>query len=321
MKSSSLKEIAEVLKGGNFITLYPHENMDGDALGSTVALAKALRILGKEAWIYYVNEIPDNLVFLDKGYILRDEDKASKADIAMLIDCGDPSRVGKRKDVFLMAPTSICIDHHATSEATAMYNYIDPEEAATGQLIFQLVKDLGITGDKEIGEAVYTSIITDTGKFQYSNTQRKTHEIVAELYDWGINPNQVSMEIYESNRFQRMLIETIAMNNLKISQDGLFAMAFVTRDDLVKTGAQESETENVVGKIRSIKGVEVAAFLRENMDGRINVSLRSKKYIDVSRIAEGIGGGGHIRAAGATLSNIGLEDALALIERVVKEAF
>ena len=321
MKKSSLKEIASALMEGSLIILYPHDNMDGDALGSSVALAKALRIKGKEAWVYYVDEIPDNLCFLDKGYVIRDEEQASKADIAMLIDCGDPSRVGGRKEVFLKAPTTICIDHHATSEATAMYNYIDPEEAATGQLIFQLIKDLGVTGDEEMGNAIYAAIATDTGKFQYSNTQRKSHEIVAELYDWGIKPNEVSMEIYESNRFQRLLIETFAMNNLKMAREGQVAIAHVTMDDLLRTGAQESETENVVGKLRSIKGVEVAAFLREKKDGRITISLRSKKNVDVARIAERIGGGGHIRAAGATLSDITMEEALILVEKVIEEAF
>ena len=319
MKNNSLKEIAEALKTGNSICLYPHENMDGDAFGSTVALAIALRSLGKDAFVYYTEELPDNLAFMDKGYVTTDDEKAKNADISMLVDCGEPARLGVRKDVFSYGKTSLCIDHHLTSEPSCDYNYVDPTEAATGQIAFELIKELGVEPNPEMGNALYAALITDTGNSQYSNTQKKSFFIAAELFDWGIDSAYVNMEIYESNRFQRMLIETYAMNNLIMSEDGILAMCHVTLEDLDRTGAQDSETENIVGRLRSIKGVEVAAFLREKRDGNISLSLRSKRYVDVSKIASQLGGGGHVRAAGATLKGITIEDAIIKVRETIEK--
>ena len=220
MKNNSLKEIAQQLSEAKSILLFPHINLDGDALGSTAALCKALRLAGKEAWILLEDDIPANLRFLDKGYCTWDKDQIAEPDICMCVDCGDKGRFEKRADKFDQGKETICIDHHRTTNYFCDYNYVDSEEAATGQIVFQLIKELGTAPNKEIGEAIYAAIITDTGNYQYSNTQKRSHEITMELYDWGIDCNKVSVEIYENIRMEKILLKNLAMETLKVLEGG-----------------------------------------------------------------------------------------------------
>ena len=175
--------------------------------------------------------------------------------------------------------------------------------------IIDLLKEMEIPQDIEIGEAIFAAITTDTGNFQYSNTTRRCFEIMTELFDWGVDTNKVSVELYENIRLERKIIETMAFSTLNLLADGKAAVAYVTQEMLEKSGALSEETENVIRELRSIAGVEYAAFLKEKGPETVRLSLRAKTQGDVSAIAEKFGGGGHIKAAGATL-NMTIEDAV-----------
>lgn len=313
MKNNTFEEIAGVISKAENILLYPHLNMDGDALGSSVALCSALRKQGKNCYVLIEDDIPANLAFLDKGYCTREQNVIPKADLSICIDCGDESRFPKRKDKFKKAKQTICIDHHRTTEPYCDYNYIDAGAGATGELIFKLIKTMGIVIDKECGEAVFSAITTDTGNFCYSNTSKQSHQIVAELYDAGIDTNDICTELYENVRMERILIENKALGTLSTICDGKAVIAYVTQQMLEETGATMDETENVVQKLRSISGVEIAVFIKENGDRSVKVSLRSKKSADVAKIATEFSGGGHSRAAGFSL-NCSLTEAFDLVK-------
>lgn len=301
MKNNSFEEISNLMNQADKILLFPHINMDGDTLGSAAALCKALRGLGKECHILIEDDIPANLRFLDKGYCTFDQQIIPKADLSICIDCGDAGRFIRRKEKFHQSRKNLCIDHHATTDYYCQYNYIDSKAAATGELVFKLLKVMGVEIDKEIGEAIFAAITTDTGNFQYSNTSRMTHEIMAELYDAGIDSNGISVELYENNRMEKILIKNMALNTLTTVCDGRGVLAYVTQDMLKETGALMDETEGVVQELRSISKVEVAAFLKEASADHIKISLRSKKSVNVAEIAASLGGGGHERAAGFSL--------------------
>lgn len=318
MSKDSLEEIASRFRAAERICLYPHENMDGDALGSCIALCIALRKLGKDARILIDEKIPDNLGFLDRGYAVTQLDDPEAVDISVCVDCGDRKRLGSRAPLFDKGRSSICIDHHATALPFCELNHIDPDSAATGQLVFALLKAIGTEPDAEIGNALFAAITTDTGNFQYSNTQKRSHEIVAELYDWGITPNAVSIEIYESNRMERMLVENKALSTLASFCGGRAAIAYVTQSMLDETGADLAETEGIVAQIRAIKGVEVAIFLKEAGPSTVKASLRSKEYFDVARLAGVFDGGGHVRAAGFTV-HCSLEYAFDMVKAAVEK--
>lgn len=300
--NKTYKEIAEVLDKAQKILIYSHVSPDGDALGSSVALCRALRLRGKEAFVLVDEELPLNLAFLDNGYCTEDQEVIENPELSICVDCGDVTRFPDREKKFIQAPVSVCIDHHHTTKQFCDYNYIDPNASATGELIFDLLKEMGTEPDTEIGEAIFAAITTDTGNFQYSNTTRRAFEIMAELCDWGVDMNKVSVEIYENIRIERKIIESMAFSTLQLICGGKAAIAFVTEKMIEESGAFSEETENVIKMLRSITGVEYAAFLKEKGPETVRLSLRAKSFGDVAVIAEKFGGGGHIKAAGATIS-------------------
>lgn len=312
--NNSLREIANVLHEAESVLLFPHVNPDGDSIGSCAALCRTLRLRGKEAWILTEDEIPANLVFLDKGYSTKEMDKIQKPDVCICVDCGDVSRFPKRAEKFLLGETTICIDHHMTTRLFCDYNYVDSQEAATGQIIFELLKEFGAEPDKETAEALFAAITTDTGDFQYSNTQKKSHLITAELYDWGADFNKVSVEIYENVRLEKIRLKSAAMETLKIIGGGKGAIVKVSQSMLDKTGALMDESEGLAQELRSIAGVEYSAVLKEYEHELIRVSLRAKRKGDVSQIASALGGGGHLKAAGCTIRET-LENAADKVEK------
>lgn len=312
--NNSLREIANVLHEAESVLLFPHVNPDGDSIGSCAALCRTLRLRGKEAWILTEDEIPANLVFLDKGYSTKEMDKIQRPDVCICVDCGDVSRFPKRAEKFLSGETTICIDHHMTTRLFCDYNYVDSQEAATGQIIFELLKEFGAEPDKETAEALFAAITTDTGDFQYSNTQKKSHLITAELYDWGADFNKVSVEIYENVRLEKIRLKSAAMETLKIIGGGKGAIVKVSQSMLDKTGALMDESEGLAQELRSISGVEYSAVLKEYEHELIRVSLRAKRKGDVSQIASALGGGGHLKAAGCTIRET-LENAADKVER------
>ena len=319
--NSDFDVIAKVLmEEGRKISLYPHVNIDGDALGSCVALSYALTELNKECSIVLTEDLPDNLKFLDeKGLFSRKINKGEviDSDISIIVDSGELKRIPGREDCFLNSKIKICIDHHGTSEAFCDYNYIDPKAAATGQLIWKLIGELKKASCLEfkketkaaIADALFAAITTDTGDFQYSNTQKESHVIVAELYDWGLNANKVSVEIYQSNRVERLKLTAEVLSQMELICDGRVAIAYCSQEMLKKTGAKMEETEWIASDLRGIKGVEVAVFLKEESLDSIKVSLRSKERFDVAELAGRFDGGGHIRASGYTV-NCKLDDAI-----------
>ncbi len=319
MANNSLKEIAQKLYEAESVLLFPHINLDGDALGSCAALCKALRKNGKNAWILLEDDIPANLRFLDKHYCTYNHDLVEDPDICMCIDCGAMDRFPMRAEKFKSGKETICIDHHRTTEFFCDYNYVDSVEAATGQIIFDLLMAMEIEPDAEIGEAIFAAITTDTGDFQYSNTQKKSHLIAAELYDWGVDFNKVSVEIYENVRMEKMLLHTRTMETLKIIGGGLGAIVYITQDMLKETGATMDESEGIAQDLRAIAGVEFSALIKESKPGVARVSLRAKRHGDVANVAQNLGGGGHTKAAGATI-NAPIMDAVAAVEREILKA-
>ncbi len=340
-KNSTIKEIAETLKGARRIALFPHVNIDGDAFGSCIALAHALAVLGKTCRIVLSEEIPENLQFLDEEMLfsriisdLDNREELIENDIGIMMDLGELKRIPGREEFFNSSKLTICLDHHGTTEPFCHMNYIDSDAAATGQIVYKLILELfneskdeacdlvsdSIPGEekRKIAEALFAAITTDTGDFQYSNTQKESHEIVANLYDWGLNANKVSVEIYENNRIERLRLTSEVLATIELICHGKVALAYCSQEMLKRTGAKMEETEWIASDLRGIRGVEVAIFLKEENENTIKASLRSKKYFDVSSFAQEFGGGGHIRAAGYTVKT-SLHDALDDIRKKIEK--
>jgi len=319
MRNNTYKELADKIVEAENILLFPHINIDGDAMGSSSALCRGLKKLGKNAYILVEDEISDNLLFLSNGFITKDENVISNPDLTICVDCGEDTRFPKRKNKFYSGKTTMCIDHHGTSPGIADFNMIKPDAAATGELIYFLLKELNVEFDKDISNSIFTAITMDTGNFQYSNTDATAHLIVADLYNYGLEANQVSVNIYENNSWAQIKTEAIVLENLEFYENGKIAIGKVTRDILNKTGCKMNETEGIVKTIRGISGVEIAALVKEDAKLKTRVSLRAKAHADVSKVAKFFGGGGHIKAAGCTIDE-DIETATELVtRRLIKE--
>ena len=335
-----LKTIASQLIKAKNVLLFPHVGTDGDAVGSCVAIIRALRAMGKTAYALYEEEIPGNLSFMlndpeGKPYFTDDPEIIPDdiLDISMAVDCGGWDRFKPYQDKFRAAKTTLCVDHHGTSIITeedgsthgiADFSVIDPAAAATGVLVFDLLRemqsmtDVKLIPDKETGEALFAAITTDTGNFQYSNTNRKCYEVMAEISDWGVDTNKVSVEIYENVRIEEIRIKSRAMDHMRMLSGGKGAVSYVTKEDLEEIGVRAGETDSVVVAMRAIRGVEVVAFLKEKDRNVIRVSYRAKSFADVSKLAVSHNGGGHRKAAGCTLY-MPVHEAVELVIREIGE--
>ncbi len=314
--NDSFQTIAQELMKGERIYLFPHENPDGDAIGSTAALCSMLRDMGKDCLVLVDEELPDNLAFMDDDMFVIPDGDIEAPDISVAVDCSELSRFPKLTDIFRKAKTTICIDHHVNEVPPCDFNYIDSGSAAAGELVYLLMKEMDHKPTKREAEALFAAIDTDTGNFLYSNTTKRSHEIVCDLYDSGIDVSAVGIELYENVAPSKSKLEIMALSQMSLFDEGRIAMTVITQQMLEETGSKMSDAELVVAKLRTIRGVEFAIVLKERGPEKIFASMRSKSSASVRDIALAFGGGGHIKAAGCTL-NMPLEEAE---ERIIAKA-
>ncbi len=317
-----MKKIAGILRSVDSMYIFPHYVADGDAMGSCASLCHLMRKMGKEAHILMEDEIPDNLQFLDKEYVLfvTDKDDLPQRDLCIALDCSNFDRFPERQRLFReCGRQTACIDHHKAFEEFADVNLIDPYAAAAAELMYELYLYMGLDIDVEAAEAIYTGIVTDTGNFQYTNTTRKTHLIAADLYALGINTRKLNIIIYQSDRPEKLKLHAMIMSHMQIFCEGRASMAYVTLDMYKEAGAKTSESDGINSKIRDIKGVEIAVFMREKKNQEIKVGFRSKDYVDVAEICVKFGGGGHMHAAGCTMK-MTMEETIPIMRKAVEDA-
>lgn len=312
----NLDVLASALAKAERVLLFPHVNMDGDAMGSSVALCVALRQLGKQCSILIEDDIPDYLVFLDKGYCVWHAPYTP--DVSLAVDCGDVSRIEERKEVFYSAPKTLCIDHHLLNADFASDCYVDPEAAATGIPVYHLLEKLHVQITPEIADALYVAILTDTGSFRYSNADRNTHLIVAKLYEYGLNHVPLCNAIYDNIPLSQLALETRVLSQMELFAEGRACIGCTDLATIEACGSTPNQTETIIDRLRSIKGVEIAVFLRERNQNIYKASFRSKSYADVGGIASRLGGGGHRKAAGCTITG-SLQDAKRIAMAAVTE--
>lgn len=305
MKNNTFDEIAKVFKNGELFYIFPHIVMDGDALGSGSALCHTLRKIGKKAYIVIEDSIAKNIRFLDREFCIDYKELADRYEkekyIGICVDCSEVSRFPKRKDIFLNADTTVCIDHHKTANVFCDFNYIDANAGATAELIFGIIKTMGVELDKVTADSIFAGITTDTGNFQYSNTTKNTHKIACELYEIKDNFNDVSIKLYENESFNKLSLQSDIFASAELFADNRAIVALVTQKMLNDNNAQMDDSEGSVSKLRGIENIEVAILIRENEDGTAKASLRAKNEVDVAKICQKFGGGGHTKAAGFTM--------------------
>jgi phosphoesterase RecJ-like protein len=322
VSNEDFQKATELINKANNILITTHTRPDGDACGCMAALSEALTSLGKNVKILLLSELPAwyEFLFEQKPEIFGEKTKID-SDLIVVVDT-DTSRQLPGLDKYLKQSDKpvLVIDHHATRGDVGDVKLIDSSAAATALIIFDLLKYASWPITKKIAEALFVAISTDTGWFQFDNTDSRALGVCAELTEADINPSQLHRDLYQNFSPQRFKLMIAMLNTLELHLDGRFAMQHLTQQDFKQAGAKDSDTENLIDECRRISSVEAAALLVELKDGRIKCSLRSRGAIDVCKIAAKLGGGGHIMAAGVHLTGP-LENAKKLIFDAVAEQF
>jgi phosphoesterase RecJ-like protein len=318
--------VAAALGENQRFVVTSHEAPDGDALGSLLAMQLALEQLGKDTVMFLggTSPLPGEYRFLELEHRgLRRERPADLGErVLVALDCASESRVGADVDLVAAAPFTINIDHHHDNPRFGSVNLIVEDASSTGEVLADVFHELGVRLAPEIAEALYIALVTDTGRFQYTNTSPKTLRLAAELVEAGADVHRVFQGVYENVQFSKLKLLARALDHAQVLQGGEIVVSHLVRADFDDVGASEPYSEGIIDVLRSVEGALVSALIREPppRDGAPSrkVSLRSSvDEVDVSAIARKSGGGGHREAAGFS-SNLSVQEITDFIVREVR---
>ncbi len=291
-------DLVSFLKTEDNFLIATHINPDGDAIGSALGLALALESTGKKVAVYDRDPVPEFYRFLPgrNKFIHSLQGLDTSSFNLILVDCNSPDRVGLEEMDFRH---SCVIDHHETEKDFGQIKWVAPDAAATGLLIFYLLRESGFALTRDIAVNLYTAIVIDTGAFRYANTTAEVLKVGAELIEAGANPALISNSLYEMWTDRRFALLVMVLNTLEIRDN--VALTFVTRRMFNKTNTGPEDTENFANFPRMIRNVKISAFLRQMDRNHWKISLRSKGDVNVAGIASLFEGGGHKNAAGCKI--------------------
>jgi phosphoesterase RecJ-like protein len=295
-----IESILQLIKRSSTILVAAHESPDGDAIGSTLALANALREMGKEVVAFNRDPVPLEYTFLP-GWetVVSELDPSQTFDAGFVLDAGELKRAGS--ELRQCCKTLVNVDHHPYSEDFGEIYYLDTEACATGVLIYRILKEAGHQISASVATCIYTAILSDSGSFRYSNANPEAFQVAGEMVGYGVDPWSIASGLYESQDLPRLKLLALCLPTLKVSDCGLYASVAVTTDMYEKVGSNAEHTDRFINYPRSVRGVEVAIFFRQLDDKTFKVGFRSKGNIDVGALARAMNGGGHHNAAGATV--------------------
>lgn len=299
-RKSALKAAAEQIRTANSVALSCHVRPDGDALGSLLGLAHGLESLGKRVQAVSPDGVPELYRFLP-GWEKVQTRAEGTWDVGIGLDADGSDRLGTAEAAILASPVVIDIDHHTGPDPFGHVQLVDRTAAATGELVYELLLELGVAISPEIAVCLMTALLTDTGSFRYANVTPRAFEIASALVAAGGHPTPIHEAIYGSRPYGASLLLGRLLANLTRSDDGAVVWAALSQRDFTELGLGTDATEGFVDQVRMVGGAEIALFFREEVNGEIRVSLRSRGRANVAQVADEFGGGGHVPAAGCTL--------------------
>jgi bifunctional oligoribonuclease and PAP phosphatase NrnA len=316
--TSDVAAVADAIRSHDRFLLVTHENPDGDALGSILALKLALDQLGKDSVMYLYGDapLPVEYAFMPLDELRRRLPDDWRERVLIAVDCANETRIGPEPEPLDGAPLVLDIDHHHDNTRFGQLNLIVPNASSTGEVLRDVFAELGVELTPEIAEALYIALVTDTGRFQYSNTTAKALRLAAELVEAGADVHAIFRRVYETVQFAKLKLLARALERAQIYDGGRLVVSYLLRNDFTDIGAAEAYSEGIIDYLRAVEGADMAALIREPRDGPANrVSLRaSNDELDVSAIARKSGGGGHRQAAGFS-SDDSIEEITQFIKR------
>ncbi|MEI8173220.1 MAG: bifunctional oligoribonuclease/PAP phosphatase NrnA [Deltaproteobacteria bacterium] len=293
-----LNKIIGIINNCQSFLITSHVRSDGDAIGSEMAMYQMLKHMGKIAVVYNQDETPGNYRFLPgTEEIVHTLPDLERYEVAVVLDCSDLERIGDEASRIVAVKRIINIDHHISNGNFGGFSYVDHQASSTGELLYRLIKAMGVDFTKDVATSLFAAILTDTGGFRYRNTKKDTLVASGHLIEKGADPQWISENIYESNPPSKIRLLTRVLDTLTFDWSKKVGSMVVSRRTLEDTGALMEHTEGFVDIPRSIQGIEVSILFSEVSDQYFKLSLRSKGKVNVERVARTFGGGGHINAA------------------------
>ena len=318
--TSDLEAVASAIRDNDRFLLVTHENPDGDALGSILAMKLALDQLAKDSVMYLYGDapLPREYAFMPLAELRRRLPEDWRERVLIALDCANETRIGPEPEPRSGAPLVIDIDHHHDNSRFGNLNLIVPGASSTGEVLRDVIAAIGVDLTPEIAEALYIAVVTDTGRFQYTNTTPRALRLAAELVEAGADVHRIFQWVYETVQFAKLKLLARALERAQIYDGGRLVVSYLLRSDFADIGAAEAYSEGIIDYLRAVEGADMAALIREpprsNGPAR-RVSLRaSTDELDVSAIARKSGGGGHRQAAGFS-SDATIDEITRFLER------
>ena len=302
---SLLEEAARAISDADEIAFACHVGPDGDALGSMLGLAMAAANAGKTVVASFGSPhvLPPSLSFLPGHMVVPPDEFPESPGLMVVLDAGSADRLAELGSNAFDADTLLVIDHHVTNEGFGDIAVVDPEAGATGELVYEILRILEWKITPEIALCLHTALVTDTGRFSYANTSPKTLRIAADLVEAGAEPSLIGRHVYEQEPFGYLKAVAVAMGRATLDAERRVVCAWIGEADLVSSGIDWGDTENLIDLLRLAVEADTAALAKVHDDGRVKVSLRSRGDTDVGALAASFGGGGHRLAAGFTVDD------------------
>lgn len=305
MRKIVFQPVIDFITKNSFFILTAHETPDGDAIGSECALAQVLKNLGKTVLILNSDPTPRKFKFLDHDKsitVLRNKRQMPeniKDYVLMILDTNDTSNIGKVSQLVLPAVKDyFIIDHHDIEMDIHTGNIVQRNASSTAEIIYQIVKALGAAIDYQTALALFTAIVYDTGSFVYPKTTAITFKIAHEMVEKGVNPNFVYARVYECNSISSVILQSRVLATLELVHHNHVAIQVMSKETIVSSGGKYEEADQIINIPLKAEAVKVSVFFKQDLQGLLRCSLRSKGHIDVAAIAKNFGGGGHRNAAG-----------------------
>jgi phosphoesterase RecJ-like protein len=307
-----MDKIIQHLQQCDNILIASHVNPDGDAIGSSLAMGLVLEALGKKVTLYTESPIPAVYRFLPEAdHMIEKIEVKDQFQTAIILDCGDIARVGDAVSMIQQIPTIINIDHHITNTKFGDYCLIDTSACATAEIVYRLIKKMKASMSEVIAISIYTGIMTDTGSFRFSNTNRNSFAICEEMIALGVNPYLVAQHVYGTYSLGRIKLLNRAIDSIEISDNGKLSVMTLTKEMFDETNTKPDDVDGLINYAKRIEDVKIAALILEQHKNNggdetrktYHVSLRSDETVDVGTIAAFFGGGGHFNAAGFSIES------------------
>lgn len=305
---SDLEAVADAIRTHDRFVVVTHENPDGDALGSMLATTLALQALGKDAVMYLTGDgpLPGEYGFLPLDGLQRELPADAEERVLLAVDCANERRIGPERTPLERSALVVDVDHHHDNSRFGAVNLVVPDASSTAEIVRDILRELDVALTPEIAEALYVALVTDTGRFQYSNTTPKSLRLAAELVEAGADVHGIFRHVYETVQFAKLKLLARALDRAQLFEGGRLVISHLVRADFAEVGAEEPYSEGIIDFLRSVEGSEMVALIREpprDEGPPRRVSLRSSHdEVDVSAIAREFGGGGHRQASGFSSS-------------------